>query len=293
MVNNCDNKVPTEVSVLKQVCSGPTSEHIVHAFDYWFSVDPRRLTSRTFIKLQRCEETLGDYLVKLQEKGFSTEPLVLIEIMIQISSGVWHCHKRLVGHRDLKESNGNTCVFYMLTLAMRLDGSCTCHPSHRSKSRWLVTDFSFSAQNLNSDSFVVSYQGRGTPTYRAPELIRPSKADRTFCQKSDSWSLGCILFKVATTNQRSAFDSDFDVADFALNPNRPTPQLHATDNVNLQQAILSPEGNYVPIWQQINTILKDCFTREPKARPKVEELKDKFEGIWNAMTRSSEQSTES
>src|SRR5271154_6781806 len=238
MVNNSDNSVPTEISVLKQLQlsgSGPPSQHIVQAFDYWFSVDPRRLTSRTFIKLQPCLETLGDYLAKLQKKGSSTDPLILTEIMTQISSGVLHCHKRKVGHRDLKESNGIYCpVVTCLQLAMRLDGSCSCHPLHRSKSRWLVTDFSFSAQNLNSDSFVVSYQGRGTPTYRAPELIRPSKVDRSFHRGSDSWSLGCVFFKVATTNERSAFDSDFDVADFALNRGRNAPKLKATDNVNLQ-----------------------------------------------------------
>lgn len=81
------------------------SQHIVHAFDHWFSTDQRRLTSRTFIKLQRCGETLENYLSRLQDTGSVMEALNLVEIMIQILSGVCHCHELKVGHRDLKESN--------------------------------------------------------------------------------------------------------------------------------------------------------------------------------------------
>jgi serine/threonine protein kinase len=94
------------VSALKEVAkSGPWSEHLVHAFDYWFNTDGRRLISRTFIKLQRCDETLEDYLIALQEAQATMEPVDLVEIMVEILSGVCHCHERKVCHRDLKESN--------------------------------------------------------------------------------------------------------------------------------------------------------------------------------------------
>jgi len=105
-MNNASNSVPTEIRVLKEISeSGPPSEHIVQAFDYWFNVDPRRLTSRTFIKLQLCEGTLGDYLGKRQKANSPIPSLTLIEIMIQILDGVCHCQERKVAHRDLKESN--------------------------------------------------------------------------------------------------------------------------------------------------------------------------------------------
>ena len=88
VVNNSSNEVPSEIFALKEVgASGTSNEHVVYAFDYWFNVDSRRFTSRTFIKFQRCIETLEDYLVMLREARSSTDPLGVIEIMIQILSG--------------------------------------------------------------------------------------------------------------------------------------------------------------------------------------------------------------
>jgi len=88
VVNNSSNEVPSEIFALKEVgASGPSNEHVVYAFDYWFNVDSRRFTSRTFIKFQRCIETLEDYLVMLSKTPSSTDPLSVIEIMIQILSG--------------------------------------------------------------------------------------------------------------------------------------------------------------------------------------------------------------
>jgi serine/threonine protein kinase len=166
---------------------------------------------------------------------------------------------------------------------LRLNGSCSCHPRHGSQSKWLVTDFSFSAVNLNSDAFVVSYQGRGTPRYRAPELIRESNP--SYCRRSDCWSIGCILFKVATTNARSAFSSDWDVTSFVLKPERPVPKLDATDNINLQRSTWCPvRRTSIPIWEQINDIFELCFTRDPEQRATAFELKKRFEGIWSSLT---------
>jgi serine/threonine protein kinase len=102
MIYNSENSVPSEVLALKEIAkSGPRNEHLVHAFDYWFEINSDQLISRTFIKLELCDETLEDYL-----KAQSTmEPLDLVEIMMQILSGVCHCHERKVCHRDLKEAN--------------------------------------------------------------------------------------------------------------------------------------------------------------------------------------------
>jgi len=246
------------------------------------------MTSRTFIKLQRCEGTLGDYLAKLEDSGSSMEALLFVEIMIQILHGVCHCQERKVVHRDLKESNSTSQLIIYSLLALFVYGTCSCHPEHRSKMRWLISDFGFSAQNLNSDSFVVSYQGRGTPRYRAPELLRSS--DPKVCRRSDTWSIGCILFKLATTNKRFAFQSDHDVTDFDLRPGRAAPKLDVTDNVNLQQATSCPTtGRLIPLWEQINHILERCFTREPEYRATVVELKERFESIWAVLTQNQPQ----
>jgi len=48
--------------------------------------------------------------------------------------------------------------------------------------------------------------GRGTESYRAPELIRETA---TVTKSSDIWALGCIIYALAF--QKKAFESDFYV----------------------------------------------------------------------------------
>jgi len=121
MVNNASNTVLPEIQVLKEISeSSPPSEHIVQAFDYWFNVEPRRLSSRTFIKLQLCEGTLGHYLAERQSANSPVPSLTLVEIMIQILDGVCHCQERKVAHRDLKESNSIFLVQVDFSLLLSL-----------------------------------------------------------------------------------------------------------------------------------------------------------------------------
>lgn len=188
--------------------------------------------------------------------------------------------------RSVIETSKSLIVFYdinkSLLVALCHDCRCSCHPGHHSQLRWLITDFSFSNKNLDSDAFVVTNQGRGTPAYRAPELIRPD--GREFCRRSDSWSIGCILFKVATTNNRSAFRNDFDVAQYSLSPKIGCPKLEANDNIKLQLETECPiQGHRIPLWQQINAILELCFTREPEQRATAFQLKEIFEKIWRVL----------
>jgi serine/threonine protein kinase len=172
---------------------------------------------------------------------------------------------------------------WSLPLVLCTRRPCHCHPSHHSQRRWLITDFEFSVINIDSDDFLVSYQGRGTPSYRAPELI----SRQVYSKRSDSWSVGCVLFKVATTNKRSAFRGDWDVAKFALCPTIPCPRLEPTDNVTLKQETICPaQGRPVPLWEQINSILELCFTREPEQRATAYQLLERFENIRNALLKS-------
>jgi len=172
-------------------------------------------------------------------------------------------------------------------LALFVYGSCSCHPNHRSNMRFLISDFGFSAQDLDSDAVVISYQGRGTPKYRAPELLRSTP---TVCRRSDTWSVACILFKVATTNKRFAFQSDREVTQFDLHPHWPIPQLNADDNVNLLQETLCPrKGILLPLWEQINDIFESCFTRLPQDRASVFEMKERFDSIWEILMGDSSQ----
>ena len=106
ILNNTDRSIPSEVDALQKITmSNPSNEHIVDALDYWFNMDDELVIFRTIIKLQRCDGTLREYLDDLKARGLSMDPLNLTEIMIHILSGLCHCHKRQVCHRDVKESN--------------------------------------------------------------------------------------------------------------------------------------------------------------------------------------------
>ena len=58
--------------------------------------------------MQLCDGTLKEYLDEIKKSGCSIEPLEVVEIMIQILSGLCLCHERSICHRDLTLSNSTT-----------------------------------------------------------------------------------------------------------------------------------------------------------------------------------------
>jgi Protein kinase domain/Ankyrin repeats (3 copies) len=69
---------------------------------------------------------------------------------------------------------------------------------------WKLTDFGFAS--VVASAAVTSLYGRGSPGYRAPELLL-NWDHRQYSSRSDIWSLGCILHEMAT-GQR-IFENDF------------------------------------------------------------------------------------
>src|SRR6266516_4167409 len=57
-----------------------------------------------------------------------------------------------------------------------------------------VSDFGFSAEGISSRENATA-DARGTPGYRAPELI--SGQGGMFMNKVDIWAMGCILYELA------------------------------------------------------------------------------------------------
>jgi serine/threonine protein kinase len=72
----------------------------------------------------------------------------------------------------------------------------------RRDSVWKWADFGFTSE-ASSGPLLSSLDGRGTPGYRAPELLQSSK----YNNKADIWSLGCILYELAVGQK--AFNDDF------------------------------------------------------------------------------------
>jgi hypothetical protein len=78
--------------------------------------------------------------------------------------------------------------------------------SHKD-SVWKLADFGLTSEGASNMNLTTKY-ARGTTGYRAPELVKPD-GKAVYNKKLDIWSMGCILYELATGTP--AFTSDGDV----------------------------------------------------------------------------------
>jgi serine/threonine protein kinase len=92
----------TELRAIEALCrSGPINAHIIRVHEFWFTKTEDH-SSDTYIRMEFCDGTLEQYLAKQS----IIEPIELTEIMIQLLTGLYHCHVQGFCHRDLKLANG-------------------------------------------------------------------------------------------------------------------------------------------------------------------------------------------
>ena len=108
-------------------------------------------------------------------KGFPENSI--LDWFVQICLAIKHMHDRKILHRDLKTQN----VF--LT----------------SKGEVKIGDFGIS--RVLQHTYDCAQTAIGTPYYLSPEICQ----EKPYNQKSDIWSLGCILYEMVTL--RHAFDA--------------------------------------------------------------------------------------
>lgn len=78
----------------------------------------------------------------------------------------------------------------------------------RKDSLWKLADFGFTCEGTSS-TLLPSSECRGTPCYRAPELLSHNPV---YNNKIDIWSMGCILYECAT--RRRTFSSDYAIEEY-------------------------------------------------------------------------------
>jgi NIMA (never in mitosis gene a)-related kinase len=167
----------------------------------------------------------GDLAQKIQKRGshYFTEEDILHDF-VQIALALKYVHDRKILHRDLKTQN----VF--LTKSGRVK----------------LGDFGIARCLDNTLQFCRTKIG--TPFYLSPEICE----GRNYNSKSDMWSLGCILYELATL--KHPFDG----------PNMPA----------LMQSII--HGRFAPIGARYSDDLKaliaDLLSKDPERRPSINEL---------------------
>jgi serine/threonine protein kinase len=104
---------------------------------------------------------------------------------------------------------------------------------------------------------------RGTPSYRAPELLREDAA--TFSNKVDIWALGCILYELAIG--KKAFLNDHGVHEYTWSKR----------NLDVPLPDYIEEDAHNPL---IN-LIREMLHIDPKHRPTSDRLHKLFEVLNN------------
>ncbi len=170
--------------------------------------------------------------VNLSEKigGEPLPPTMVLELGIQILSGLEAAHREHVLHRDLKPGN----------IRLNRDGQVKILDFGLAK---LVEPLDENAEttNLTTDGTV-----SGTLPYMAPELLRAEPAD----ERADIWATGTVLYEMATGRRAFPDKQTSLIVDAVLHydPVRPSlinPEVSASlEAVILKALERNPEHRY-------------------------------------------------
>ncbi len=172
----------------------------------------------------------GDLYTKIAQqkktgRGFDEEQI--LDWFLQICLALKHIHSKRILHRDLKTQN----IF--LT----------------SKGDVKIGDFGIA--RVLQHTYDVAQTAIGTPYYLSPEICQ----EKPYNQKSDIWSVGCILYELLTL--RHAFDGNsMKSLVYKILKGVPPPISEA----------YSPE---------IRALVSEMLTKDPAKRPSIRLILDK------------------
>jgi serine/threonine protein kinase len=212
-----------------------------------------------YIDMELCALNLDNYIQKkwplnIQSWYFEKEINEIVTvwgIMTDISRGLTFIHSLEEVHRDVKPQNGISLLLLL-----------TCEVLYSiDEDAWKLADFGFTAPGTSSVC-VPTQTSRGTPSYRAPELLRDNPF---YTNKSDIWALGCILFELVTS--KKAFSADWAVVQYYL---------------SIEEFAIPTEKYTLPNMQRgteardIENIVQGLLHREHSKRPPAVYLTDLF-----------------
>jgi hypothetical protein len=132
----------------------------------------------------------------------------------------------------------------------------------RKDRKWKISDFGFTSE-YSSNSCRISDAARGTPGYKAPEFIRDGEINKAV----DIWSLGCILYELATG--KKLFVTDGECYYYAGGP------VELSDDDTLSNASRTA----------ITECLRDMIRLDHLSRPQASELLDRFHKYKDELAR--------
>ncbi|CAP31639.2 Protein CBR-NEKL-2 [Caenorhabditis briggsae] len=211
--------IQSEVALLKKV------QHplIIGYIDY-FTIDNQLAIVMQYAEGGTLERLINEQRAISDNKEHFPEKTVL-EYFTQILIALDHMHSKHIVHRDLKPQN----------ILM-----------NRRKTILKLSDFGISKELGSTKSAASTVIG--TPNYLSPEICE----SRPYNQKSDMWSLGCVLFELLQLER--AFDGE----------NLPALVMKIT------QGKLKPMDGHVS--DAVKKLVHDLLKTNEKNRPDVSDL---------------------
>ncbi|KAB1267607.1 Serine/threonine-protein kinase Nek3, partial [Camelus dromedarius] len=182
-----------------------------------------------YIVMEYCDG--GDLMQKIKhQKGKLFPEDMIFNWFTQMCLGVNHIHKKRVLHRDIKSKN----VFLTQNGKVKLG------------------DFGSARLLSNPMAFACTYVG--TPYYVPPEIWE----NMPYNNKSDIWSLGCILYELCTLKHPFSFPFQF--------------QANSWKSLILKicQGSLSPLPSHYCC--ELQYLIKQMFKKNPSHRPSATTL---------------------
>src|SRR5271154_2549087 len=173
--------IENEVRAIDKLCKPDGHQNIIVILDHgWLSFD------LYFIDMELCDLSLQQYIYcpRTTPKDWNAPKALSFlakecsrfhvianvwAILYQITEGLAYIHKQDLVHRDMKPGNGES-IYDRAQLNIAVLYSF-------SKKLWKIVDFGISA-TAATKQVVTSQYRRGTPSYRAPELINEDEPGR-------------------------------------------------------------------------------------------------------------------
>jgi serine/threonine-protein kinase len=205
-----------------QVTSAIEDPGIVQIFDFGYAADGRAYLVMEYLEGERLDQRVA-----------RTGPLPVaqaLRIVRQLASSLRAAHARAILHRDLKPEN-----ILLVT-----------DPAVPGGERTKLLDFGICKLMHRDVSVTSSGTIVGTPTYMSPEQCR---GVRELDQRSDVYSLGCVLYFLLTGQP--------------LFPYRSTGELLAA---HLKEPVPAAVRLNAAVPAELDEMLQRCLAKDPGAR---------------------------
>ncbi|XP_036065050.1 serine/threonine-protein kinase Nek5 isoform X2 [Onychomys torridus] len=180
--------------------------------------------SRLFIVMEYCDG--GDLMQRIQrQRGELFSEDQILGWFVQISLGLKHIHDRKILHRDIKSQN----IFL-------------------SKNGKVAKLGDFGTARALNNSMELAQTCAGTPYYLSPEICQ----NRPYNNKTDIWSLGCVLYELCTL--KHPFESN---------------NLHHLV-LKICQARVAPISPHFSL--DLQSLIPQLFKVSPQDRPSINSL---------------------